>query len=106
MLDEVERVLHYPRLVKRFGLSEQAIAEYVAFLANSAEIVELDTTIWPPIRDPKDVHIIQTAINGKAEYLCTLDKHFFEPQVVEFCSNYALSIISDLDLLRLIRVAS
>jgi predicted nucleic acid-binding protein len=45
-------------------------------LPPQSEIAEIDETIAPPIRDPKDIHIRQTAISGKAEYLCTLDEHF------------------------------
>src|ERR1700682_3140448 len=44
MLEEVERVLHHPRLIKRFALTESEITQFVAFLAASAEIVEVDET--------------------------------------------------------------
>src|SRR5438128_1713408 len=69
VLDEVERVLHYPRLLKRFALTETEITGFVAFLAGAAEIVEVDETIATPIRDPKDIHVVQTAIGGKADYI-------------------------------------
>jgi putative PIN family toxin of toxin-antitoxin system len=103
VLDEVERVLHYPRIIKRFDLTETEITQFVAFLAASAEMVEVDETINAPIRDPQDIHILQTAINGRADYLCTLDGHFFEPAVVTFCSKRGVIVISDLDLLRAVR---
>ena len=103
ILEEVERVLNYPRLVKRFSLTEIEITQFVALLTASAEIVELDETLSPPIRDPNDIHILQTAVSGKADYLCTLDEHFYETPVVTFCSNWGISVASDLDLLRLIR---
>ena len=106
VLDEVERVLHYPRLLKRSGLTETEITRFIAFLAASAEIVEVDETLTAPIRDPKDVHILQTAIGGKADYLCTLDEHFKDTVVVMFCSNRGITVISDLDLLRLVRESS
>ena len=67
VLEEVERVLHYPRLAKRFAPTEAGITGFVAFLAASAKVVEGDEDVTPPIRDSKDVHIIQTAIAGKAE---------------------------------------
>jgi putative PIN family toxin of toxin-antitoxin system len=95
VLDEVERVLHYPRLLKRFALTETETTQFVAFLASAAEIVEVDDTIAPPIRDPKDIHIVQTAISGKAEYICTLDEHFYEASVVAFCLERGLTVISD-----------
>jgi uncharacterized protein len=103
LLEEVERVLHYPRLVKRFALTGAEITAFVAFLAASADVVEVDEALMPPIRDPKDVHIVQTAVSGKAEYLCTLDEHFYETLFVEFCSERGIQVISDLNLLRLVR---
>ncbi|MFN0102840.1 MAG: putative toxin-antitoxin system toxin component, PIN family [Bryobacteraceae bacterium] len=105
VLEEVERVLHYPRLLKRFGLTKAEITGFVAFLAAAAEIVEIDENLTAPIRDPKDVHILQTAIGGNADYLCTLDGHFKETLVVDFCSNHGIAVISDLDLLHLVRQA-
>jgi putative PIN family toxin of toxin-antitoxin system len=106
LLDEVERVLYYPRLVKRFALTTTEITQFIASLAASAEIVEVDETITPPIRDPKDIHVLQTALGGRAGYLCTLDEHFFEPPVVAFCAKRGVRVISDLDLLRLVRGSS
>ena len=105
VLDEVDRVLHYPRLLKRFGMTDAEITQFVTFLAASGEIVEVDEALTAPIRDPEDVHILQTAIDGKADYLCTLDGHFWETPVVTFCSNRGITVISDLDLLRLVREA-
>lgn len=57
VLEEVERVLHYPRLLTRFGLTEAEISAYVTFLAAAAEIVEVDETVTAPIDDPNDIHI-------------------------------------------------
>ena len=105
VLEEVERVIHYPRLLKRFGLTETEITRFIAFLAATAEIVEVDETLATPIRDPNDVHILQTAIAGNVDYLCTLDEHFRETLVVTYCSNRGITVISDLDLLRLVREA-
>ena len=98
-------MLHYPRLLKRFGSTESEITQFVAFLAAAAEIVEVDGTLTAPIRDPKDVHILQTAIGRQGRLLCTLDEHFKDALVVTFCSNRGITVISDLDLLRLVREA-
>jgi putative PIN family toxin of toxin-antitoxin system len=103
VLEEVERVLHYPRLLQRSGLTDDDITQFIAFLAASAELVEVDEAITPPIRDLKDVHILQTATSGKVEYLCTLDTHFYETLVVAFCADRGITVISELDLLRLVR---
>ena len=104
VLEEVERVLHYPRLMKRFGLTETEIIAFVAFLAEAGEIVAVESMASSPILDPNDVHILRTAISGKSDFLCTLDVHFLTLEVVAFCANFGISVISDVDLLRLIRL--
>ena len=66
----------------RSRLSRRPIARAVAasrsdtFTKSRAEteIGEVGDTIAPPIRDPQDTRIVQTAISGKAEYICTLDR--------------------------------
>jgi uncharacterized protein len=103
VLDEVGRVLRYPRLIKRYALTEVEIARFLAFLEASGELVARDETVAPPIRDPGDIHILQMAIGGRADYLCTIDAHFYEDAVVAFCRSYGVRIVSDVEMLRLIR---
>ena len=103
ILEELERVLYYPRLRQRSNLTSREIAVYLSFLAAAAQIVQVDEALTPPIRDPQDVHVLQTALAGNAQYLCTLDQHFYDCPVVAFCSERGLSMISDVDLLALIR---
>ena len=59
--------------------------------------------VFSPIRDPNDLHVLQAGVSGKVDYLCTLDEHFKETPVVTFCSEREITVVSDLDLLRLIR---
>jgi putative PIN family toxin of toxin-antitoxin system len=79
-LDEAGRVLRYSRLAKRYALTGAEIAGFIAFLSASANLVEPDETVAPPIRDPDDIHVIQMAVAGQADYLCTLDAHFMTPR--------------------------
>jgi hypothetical protein len=66
----------------------------VTFLAASAEIVEIAETF---------VHVLQTAVIGRADYLCTLDEHLKDEFVFNFCAGQGITVVSDVDLLRLIR---
>ena len=93
VLDEVGRVLHYPRLLKAYALTGIEISRFVAFLSASAHVVEIDETVAPPIRDPDDVHIIRTAVSGKADLLCTLDAHFYDSAVLEFCRTHGIRVV-------------
>ena len=53
ILEELDRVLHYPRLRQRSNLTLLEITGYLAFLAASAQIVQVDEALAPPIRDPQ-----------------------------------------------------
>ena len=105
ILEELERVLQYPRLAKRHGLTFTEIVQFVRDLATVAEIAEVAMEITTPIRDQDDVHILQTAISGGAHCICTLDDHFKDPAVLEFCSAHGITVLTDLELLRIIRNA-
>jgi putative PIN family toxin of toxin-antitoxin system len=103
ILNEVERVLRYPRLRALYRLSDHQIAAYVAFLASIADTVE--TTDGPPIvlRDPNDDPIVYTAWAGQADILCTIDRHFYDPNVLSFCARHRIRVMSDIELLHLLQ---
>lgn len=103
ILEEVDRVLRYPRLVKRFGLTEDDVAGFVGFLSLAAEMTQPDVSLSAPIRDPNDAHVLQAAMAGSADYLCTLDEHFRETATVQYCEERGVRVISDIELLRIVR---
>ena len=102
ILDETARVLRYPRLLARHGLSEEEIEEHVDFLRRISELV--DVVIGEPVvlSDPDDDPVIYTALDGRPDVLCTLDRHFFQPHVMKFCRARNIAVMTDLDFLRLL----
>ena len=76
MLHELARVLRYPRLLAFYGLSEARVYHFIGFLREVAEIVTLSPLLTPPIRDVNDIVVLQTAILGEANILCTRDDDF------------------------------
>jgi putative PIN family toxin of toxin-antitoxin system len=76
MLYELGRVLRYPRMVARHGLSENGIYDYLGYLREVSEIIVPDPLLITPIRDVNDTVVIQTAILGDADVLCTKDRDF------------------------------
>src|SRR5438552_3380713 len=99
MLEELERVLYYPRLVKASKLQPQQVAEYLEFLSISCNLVEIDETLPVSISDPKDVHVLQTAVAGRSEVVCTLDAHFYEEPALAFCEAKGIQVLKDLELI-------
>ena len=85
MLHELARVLRYPRLRAFYDLPESLVFDYVNFLRHSAEIVILDPLVAAPIRDVNDIVVMQTAIIGEADILCTRDEGCFTLLPLIFC---------------------
>jgi putative PIN family toxin of toxin-antitoxin system len=102
ILDETARVMRYPRLLTRHGLSEQEIEEHIDFLRRISELV--DVVIAEPVvlSDPDDDPVIYTALDGRADVLCTLDRHFFQAGVIQFCRTRDIAVMTDVDFLRLL----
>jgi putative PIN family toxin of toxin-antitoxin system len=76
ILVEVQRVLTYPRVQARWPLTSGAIDQYLAFLAAAGALVELPEVSPAVVSDPDDDPILQTAVVGGADVLCTRDEDF------------------------------
>jgi putative PIN family toxin of toxin-antitoxin system len=105
MLVDLARVLRYPRMQDRYALTEAQIYEYIQFLRASSEIVTVDRTLNVPMRDPKDIVILQTAIAGEAEVICTLDSDFYDPRTLAFCATWGIAMCTDVALMNRLRAS-
>ena len=59
------------------NLTEDAIYQYIWFIRESAALIWPYELLAVPMRDPKDILILQTAAAGDAEIICTLDTDFY-----------------------------
>jgi putative PIN family toxin of toxin-antitoxin system len=105
MLHELAKVLRYPRMQEFFDLPEELVYEYVGFLRQASEMVTLSPLVIAPIRDVNDVIVMQTAIIGEADVLCTNDEDFFAPPADEYLARLGVGVLDDIDLIRLLRHA-
>ena len=103
MLHELARVLRHPRLQAFYDLPEHLVFDYVSFLRRSSEIVTLNPLVTAPIRDVNDVIVMQTAIIGEADILCTRDEDFFEEPAREYLSKLGIAILDDISLMHRLR---
>lgn len=103
LLTELGRVLRYPRLQARWPLSDADIDGYLEFLKRVASFVELEES-WAVVPDdPDDDPIVQTAVVGRADVLCTRDPHLRDPFVQALCRVYGIRILDDIALMRELR---
>lgn len=74
MEKEVIRVLGYPK----FGLLARQISPLIENLRSYAEFVEIHSTIAEITADPTDNIFLECAVDGKADYIISGDKHLLE----------------------------
>jgi len=77
ILDEVERVLLYPRIQSRYQITLEEATRFTDGLAAASHLVE-PTIIEPVVRsDPADDAVLYAAADGRAEILCTRNSRHF-----------------------------
>ena len=72
----------------------------------SSRTRDIDPTLDIPIRDVNDIAVIQTAIAGHAEIVCSMDAHFYDKEILTFSAHNGIRILRDVELIRLIRMPS
>ena len=85
----------------------------LAVADNPAEALEvlvvevIGTTPLPglvtPIRDVNDTVVMQTAVIGEADILCTKDRDFFETPAEEFLRRAGIAVLDDISLMHRLR---
>lgn len=102
LLSEVADVLRRDRIRARWPLTDEEVRSYCKFLDRIGEVVSAQP-LAPIIEDPKDQAIIEAAVAGTAEVICTFDGHFYKPPFLAFCDRREIRILNDADLLKSLR---
>lgn len=75
ILEDTHRVLHYPRIRKKYHLSEDLIEEYVNDLRSIAFLIEDVPSLDIIQDDPDDNIVIACAVKADADYIVSGDPH-------------------------------
>ena len=100
VISDVARVLRYPRMQAIYNLTEEQIYNYVQFLRLACKLVAIEQSWNLPIRDSSDNGILQAAIIGDADVLCTFDQDFYAEDTLAFCARFGLEVCTDAELLQ------
>jgi uncharacterized protein len=103
ILEQVERVLRYPRMQKLYALTNPELESYLQFLEDAAELVVPVVRDPVVLADPTDDPIVYTAVDGRADVLCAMDRDFYAPGVIAFCRQRGIEIMNDVTLLQRLR---
>jgi predicted nucleic acid-binding protein len=99
LLGELRRVLKYPRVQQIHGLTDATIGQYLKDLAASGEFIDVPPSLGRHVvHDPDDDPIVACAVYGRADVLCTLDRHLRSPSVEAYCRNFNIRVLTDVEL--------
>lgn len=105
LLGEVYDVLRRPRIRSLHRLSDARIRRFVSRLYELGILVQLPAALPSAVsHDPKDDPIVMTAIVGKSNVLCTLDRHLHDSAVTTLCAGHGVRVLRDAELLAELRV--
>ena len=75
MWSELQRVLHYPRIQKKYQLNNQTITAYVESLRHDSIIIETPKLVTGISEDPDDDKFLACAAEVHADYVVSGDPH-------------------------------
>ena len=76
MLEEIQRVLQYDRIAKRYNLTPEKVGAYVVNIREQVEIISAELPDSPIVEsDPSDDKFLVCTVKGKADCIVTGDRH-------------------------------
>lgn len=104
LIDEVRRVLNYPRVQSIHGLTPDEVEQYAIDLQNASEMMDVPTPLVIHVaHDPDDNPIVAASVLGRVDVLCTLDKHLRRREVIDYCAQFSVRVLTDVELLLEVR---
>jgi putative PIN family toxin of toxin-antitoxin system len=77
-LDELGRVLHYPRIQQKYSLPADKLEQFLRLIAGQAIVVNPTQELAVIQADPSDNRYLECAKAAEAAYIVTGDKHLLE----------------------------
>ena len=78
---------------RRFGLSAPFIIDFIKLIADASTVVPIRGLSYP-CRDPKDSKFIETAVNGRVDFLVTHDRDLADPAASRELEKRGCSVIT------------
>lgn len=100
-LDELARVLRYPRLRRMHGRDDAEIDTLCNELRDASVVVSTPPEAVPVIvpDDRDDDFVIAAALVGGATVIATRDSHLHADRVRQYCADHGIRVLTDLELL-------
>lgn len=92
IIDEIIRVVRYPHIVQRYGITEDQITEFLMLIREKFTIVEVASDAKGATKDPNDDRFIACAVAANADYIVSGDKHLLSVKNFPAYSSFRLPI--------------
>jgi uncharacterized protein len=83
ILEEIERVLSYPKLKKLHQFTSQEIGQYIEDIREAATMTPAKLEIEAVKADPTDDKYLVCAVEGKADFIVSGDQHLKDLNVFQ-----------------------
>lgn len=83
ILDELQRVIHHPRIQERYRLPEEAVDRFMELITSQAILLTPEQTLQIVQEDPTDNRYLEYAQAGGAAYLVTGDRRLLVLEAYE-----------------------
>jgi uncharacterized protein len=83
VLEEIHRVLHYPRIQQKYHISEEMIEKFLDLLSKTSLIVDPEEQIMVVEKDPSDNRYLECATAAGADFLVTGDDHLLDLKIYQ-----------------------
>ena len=91
--------LEYEAVLSREPLTQGAVADFLDGLLAVSDPVRVDPTRRPRLTDPGDEMVLETAVDGGAQYLATFNTRHFQP-----AAEWGISVLLPRELLKIVRI--
>jgi len=78
IVEELERVLSYPKLMKRHGLGREELKEFISDLLSIMLLIQGEETIKVITEDLSDNKYLSCAVSAKADFIISGDVHLLK----------------------------
>jgi uncharacterized protein len=77
-LDELGRVLHYPKIQEKYNLPADKLEQFLRQIIGQAVVVNPTKELAVVKSDPSDNRYLECAVAGEAAYIVTGDRHLLD----------------------------
>lgn len=75
IIAELDRVLHYPRILRQFRATKENVADLIGLIVEKATFTEGRVSLRKIEEDPSDDMFLACALEGHADYIVSRDPH-------------------------------